>query len=92
MSTPVEALKTEQDVVKYSLSLRDVLKSLREVTVDPNLERFLRSGMPAPLVDGSRDLRNGDFTKLLNRNGALIGIGRVDTTTRTVRIKRLIKS
>jgi tRNA pseudouridine55 synthase len=92
MSTPLDALKTEQDVVKYIISLRDVLKSLREVTVDSNLERFLRNGMPIPLLDSSRDLRNGEFTKLLNGSGTLIGIGKVDTPTRTVRIKRLINS
>ena len=92
MSTPLEALKTEQDVVKYTLSLRDALKSLREVTVDSNLERFLKNGMPMPLLDGSRDLRNGEFAKLLNGNGSLIGIGKVDTPTRTIRIKRLINS
>ncbi len=90
MSTPLDALKTEQDVVKYTLPLRDVLKSLREVTVDSNLERFLRNGMPVPLLNGSRDLKNGEFAKLLNGNGALIGIGKVDTPTRTIRIKRLI--
>ena len=90
MSIPLDALKTEQDVVKYTLSLRDVLKSLREVTVDSNLERFLRNGMPVPLMDGSRDAKNGEFAKLLNGNGALIGVGKVDAPTRTIRIKRLI--
>ena len=90
MSTPLDAFKTEQDVVKYTLSLRDVLKSLREVTVDSNLERFLKNGMPVPLLDGFRDAKNGEFAKLLNGNGALIGIGKVDTPTRTIRIKRLI--
>jgi tRNA pseudouridine55 synthase len=90
MSTPLDALKTEQDVVKYTLSLRDVLKSLREVLVDHNLEKFLRNGMPIPLLDGSREMKNGEFAKLLNGNGALIGIGKVDTPTRTIRIKRLI--
>ncbi|HME46077.1 MAG TPA: hypothetical protein VKF36_23535, partial [Syntrophorhabdales bacterium] len=92
MSTSLDALKTEQDVVKYTLSLRDVLKNLREVTVDANLERFFRNGMPVPQLDSSRDLRNGEFTKLLNGNGALIGIGKVDTPTRTIRIKRLINA
>ncbi len=91
-STPLDALKTEQDVVKYTLSLRDALKNLREVTVDANLERFLKNGMPVPLLEGSRDLRNGELTKLLNGNGALIGIGKVDTPTRTIRIKRLINT
>ena len=90
MSIPLDALKTEQDVVKYTLPLRDVLKSLREVTVDSNLERFLRNGMPVPLMDGSRDAKNGEFAKLLNGNGALIGVGKVDAPTRTIRIKRLI--
>ena len=90
MSTPLEPLKTEQDVVRYIVSLRDVLKSFREVTVDSNLEKFLKAGMPVPLLDGSRDLKNGEFAKLISGNGTLIGIGKADTTTRTIRIKRLI--
>jgi tRNA pseudouridine55 synthase len=89
-STPLDALKTEQDIVKYTLSLRDVLKNIRETTVDPNMEKFLRNGMPIPLLDGARSLRGGEFTKLLNASGTLIGIGKVDTTTRTIRIKRII--
>jgi tRNA pseudouridine55 synthase len=92
MSIPLDALKTEQDVVKYTLSLRDVLKNLREVTVDSNLEKFLRNGMPVPLLEGSRDLRNGEFAKLVSGNGILIGIGKVDTPTRTIRMRRLINS
>jgi tRNA pseudouridine55 synthase len=92
MSTPIDALKTEQDVVKYTLSLRDVLKRLREVMVDSNLERFLKNGMPVPVLEGSRDLKNGEFAKLVTANGALIGIGKVDAPTRTIRIKRLINS
>ena len=47
--------------------------------VDSNLEKFLKNGMPVPLLDGSRDAKNGELAKLLNGNGALIGIGRVDT-------------
>lgn len=90
MSAPLDALKTEQDIVKYTLSLRDVLKSLRETTVDPSLEKFLRNGMPVPLLDGARNLGNGEFTKLVNASGVLIGIGKVDATTKTIRIKRLI--
>ncbi len=90
MSTSLDALKTEQDVVKYTLPLRDVLKSVREVTVDSNLEKFLRNGMPVPLLDGSRGLKNGEFAKLVSGSGALIGIGKVDAPTRTIRIKRLI--
>jgi tRNA pseudouridine55 synthase len=91
-SIPLESLKTEQDIVKYLLSLQDVLKDLRRVTIDSSLERFLRNGMPVPLLDSFRDLRNGDYTKLMNPNGALIGIGRVDAATRTIRVKRLINS
>jgi tRNA pseudouridine55 synthase len=89
-SIPLESLKTEQDIVQYLLSLQDVLKDLRKVTIDSSLERFLRNGMPVPLLDSFRDLRNGDYTKLMNPNGALIGIGKVDTATRTIRVKRLI--
>lgn len=91
-SVSLESLKTEQDIVQYLLSLQDVLKDLRKVTIDSSLERFLRNGMPVPLLDSFRDLRNGDYTKLMNPNGALIGIGRVDAATRTIRVKRLINS
>jgi len=92
MSIPLEALKTEQDVVKYLLSLRDVLRSYSEVPVDANFEKFLKNGMPVPLLDGFRDLKHGELTKLLGPKGNLIGIGRVDTATRTIRIKRLINA
>ncbi len=92
MSTPLESLKTEQDIVKYMLSLRDVLKSYREVPVDSNFEKFLKNGMPVPLLDSFRDLKHGELTKLLGTKGNLIGIGRVDAATRTIRIKRLINA
>jgi tRNA pseudouridine55 synthase len=92
MSIPLESLKTEQDVVKYMLSLRDVLKSYREVPVDSNFEKFLKNGMPVPLLDSYRDLKHGELTKLLGTRGNLIGIGRVDAATRTIRIKRLINA
>ena len=92
MSIPLEALKTEQDVVKYMLSLRDVLKSYREVPVDANFEKFLKNGMPMPLLDSFRDLKHGELTKLLGAKGNLMGVGRVDAATRTIRIKRLINA
>lgn len=92
MSIPLESLKTEQDVVKYMLSLRDVLKTYREVPVDSNFEKFLKNGMPVPLLDSYRDLKHGELTKLLSARGNLIGIGRVDAATRTIRIKRLINA
>jgi len=92
MSIPLEALKTEQDVVKYMLCLRDVLKSYREVPVDANFEKFLKNGMPMPLLDSFRDLKHGELTKLLGAKGNLMGVGRVDAATRTIRIKRLINA
>jgi hypothetical protein len=62
------------------------------VPVDSNFEKFLKNGMPVPLLDGFRDLKHGELTKLLGAKGNLIGIGRVDTATRTIRIKRLINA
>jgi len=91
-SIPLASLKTEQDIVKYLLSLQDVLKGFRKVTIDSNLERFLRNGMPVPLLDSFKEFRNGDYTKLVSPNGTLIGVGKVDAVTKTVRIKRLINS
>jgi argininosuccinate synthase len=58
--------------------------------VDSKFEKFLKNGMPVPLLGGSRDMENGELTKLMNGKGTLIGVGRVDTVTRTIRIKRLI--
>jgi len=56
------------------------------------LEKFLKNGMPLPLLGGSRDWKHGELAKLLSKNGVLLGIGAVDTDSKTIKMKRLINS
>lgn len=89
-STLLEYLHMKQDVVKYLLSLNDVLSGFTELTVEPSLENFLKNGMPIPLTGDSKDWKQDQYVKLTNTSKRLIGIGRVDTITKTVRTRRLI--
>lgn len=89
-STLLEYLHMKQDVVKYLLSLNEVLSGFRELTVEPSLEKFLKNGMPIPLLGDSKEWKHDEYVKLTNKSNKLIGIGRVDTITKTVRTKRLI--
>jgi tRNA pseudouridine55 synthase len=91
-SVVLDALTTRQDVVKYLTALDDVLPSVRRVMIEPVLEKFLKNGMPVPLLGGVKDWEDGEVAKLLNKNGDLLGIGRVDTDSKTIRMKRLINS
>jgi tRNA pseudouridine55 synthase len=91
-SISVEHLTTKQDIVEYLVPLQDVLQTARGLTIEPVLEKFLRNGMPVPLLGGSRDWKHGEIAKLLNKSGALLGIGAVDTDSKTIKMKRLINS
>jgi tRNA pseudouridine55 synthase len=90
MAVNIEHFKIEQDVLHYAMSLEKVLKSLRETVVETALEKFLKHGMPIPLAGNSKEWQNGEFIKLLNKNGNLIGVGMADTFSKTIKIKRLI--
>jgi tRNA pseudouridine55 synthase len=90
MAVGVEKFNTAEDLPQYLLSLEKVVKSLREIVVERTLERFIKHGMPIPLLHSSIDWKNGELAKLLNAEGSLIGLGAVDTVTKTVKIKRLI--
>ncbi len=91
-SVVVDYLKVKQDVVNYMITLEDVLQTFRGIVIEPVLEKFLKSGMPVPLLGGSRDWTHGELAKLINKEGTLLGIGTVDTTSRSIRMKRLINS
>jgi hypothetical protein len=58
--------------------------------VEATLETYLKNGMPIPLVGDSKGWEQDEYVKLTNKSNKLIGIGRVDTITKTVRTKRLI--
>jgi tRNA pseudouridine55 synthase len=92
MGVDIEQFKIEQDLLTYLISLEKVLKSLKETSVETALERFLKHGMPIPLLGNSKEWRNGELTKLLNKRGVLIGIGMVDAFSKTIKIKRLINN
>lgn len=89
-STLLEYLHMKQDVVKYLLPLDDVLSGFKELAVEPALENSLRNGMPIPLTGDLKQWRHDEYVKLTNKSKKLIGIGKVDTITKTVRTKRLI--
>lgn len=91
-SVMLDSLKVMQDVVRYMVVLEDVLRTTRGITIEPVLEKFLKNGMPVPLLGGSRDWKHGELAKLMTREGVLLGIGSVDGDSRTIRMKRLINS
>ncbi len=91
-SVTLDSLRTKEDVVRYLVALEDVLVTARGVTIDPVLEKFLKNGMPVPLLGGARDWKHGELARLMSRTGGLLGIGKVDTDSKTIRMKRLINS
>ncbi len=91
-SVTLDPLRTKEDVVQYLVALEDVLVTARGVTIDPVLEKFLKNGMPVPLLGGARDWKHGELARLMSRTGGLLGIGKVDTDSKTIRMKRLINS
>lgn len=92
MGVDIENIKNKEDLLKCLISLENVLQSFKEIFVEEALERFLKNGMPVPLLNNAREWKNGQFAKMLNKKGELIGIGMVDTASRTIKIKRLIKN
>ena len=79
------------DPVKPELKNR-VLLPVLGVLYGKALERFLKNGMPIPLLGSAKEWKNGETTKLINRKGVLMGIGMTDLTSKTIKIKRLINN
>ncbi len=92
MGVDIDHFKFPQDLVNYLLSLENVLQSLRGIVVEMVLERFLKNGMPIPLMGSSKEWKNGELARLVNKQGVLIGIGEADLASRTIKIKRLINN
>ncbi len=91
-SVSIDQLCTKQDLLDALIPLPEVLQTTRGLTIEPVLEKFLKNGMPLPLVGGSRDWKDGELAKLLSKSGDLLGIGAVDTGSLTIKMKRLINS
>jgi tRNA pseudouridine55 synthase len=92
MGVDIGSFKISQDLLNYLISLKKILTFLKEVVVEAPLERFLKNGMPIPLLGSAKEWKNGDLAKLLNKKGELIGIGTVDIHSRTIKVKRLINN
>jgi tRNA pseudouridine55 synthase len=91
-SVPLDYFKAKQDIVKYMIAPEDVLQTIRGVSIEPVLEKFLKNGMPVPLLGGPKDWKQGELAKIMNRDGVLLGIGSVDADAKSIRMKRLINS
>lgn len=92
MCLDLKSINFEQDLLNGLISLENVLKYLREVSVEAPLERFVKQGMPVPLPGSTSEWRNGEVTRLFNKKGMLIGIGTADTISKTIKIKRLLNN
>jgi len=90
MSTSIESFNSKEDILSSLISLENVLKSFNELSLVETLERFMKNGMPIPLLGNGREWKDGERMKLLNKKGILIGIGMTDLTSKTIKIKRLI--
>lgn len=90
MSQNIECFKIEEDLLQYLLPLERVLRSAKDIVIEPAIEKFLKHGMPIPLFGNSKDWSHNDLAKILNKNGQLIGIGGVDMISKTIKVKRLI--
>jgi tRNA pseudouridine55 synthase len=92
MGVDIEDIKDKDDLLNCLISLENVLQSFREIFVEEALERFMKNGMPIPLLNNTREWKNGQYAKMLNKKGELIGIGMVDMVSKTIKVKRLIKN
>jgi tRNA pseudouridine55 synthase len=91
-STTLDKIQSEQDILSHLVPPGQALGSLKQLTIDVTLEKFLKNGMPLPLLGSSREWVNDEYAKLVSKTGNLIAIGRIDTTTKSIRIKRLINN
>lgn len=92
MCVDIEDIKNRDDILNCLISLENVLQSFREILVEDAFERFLKNGMPIPLLSNNKDWVNGQYAKMVNKKGQLVGIGMVDMDSKTIKVKRLIKN
>ncbi|MBA4391060.1 MAG: tRNA pseudouridine(55) synthase TruB [Syntrophus sp. (in: bacteria)] len=92
MGIDIDLFNVDDDLINYLLSLENVLQSIRGVTIETALEKFLKQGMPVPITGNIKEWKDGEATRLLNKQGVLIGIGIADTASKTIKLKRLINN
>lgn len=89
-SIDIEYFKNVQDLLNYLIPLEKVMQGIPEMTIEPALERFMKHGMPIPLLGNAKGWQSGSTAKIMDKKGALIGVGMVDMTSKTLKVKRLI--
>lgn len=92
MSVSLDEIKEKVDIEKHILPVEVILPGMSTITIDMQFERFLRQGMPLPIMTNMNAPKNDEMVKLLNRSGKLIAIGITDTKTNTIKVKRLINN
>ncbi|HEX2966767.1 MAG TPA: tRNA pseudouridine(55) synthase TruB [Syntrophorhabdaceae bacterium] len=92
MGIDIDLFKSKEDLINYLLLLENVLQSVRGVTVETALEKFLKQGMPVPITGNVKEWKEGEAARLLDRKGVLIGIGLADCVSKTIKIRRLINN
>ncbi len=92
MSVSLDEIKERADMERHIIPVEDVLPGMNKVIIDIQFERFLRQGMPVPIMSDMNAPRQDEMVKLLNRSGKLIAIGMTDTKTNTIKVKRLINN
>ncbi len=92
MGIDIERFKEKEDLINYLLLLENVLQSVRSVVVESALEKFMKQGMPVPITGNTKEWKDGEAARLLDRKGVLIGIGLADCASKTIKVKRLINN
>ena len=92
MGIDIEQFKEKEDLINYLLLLENVLQSVRGVVVESALEKFMKQGMPVPIAGNTREWKDGEAARLLDKKGVLIGIGLADCASKTIKVKRLINN
>ncbi len=92
MGIDVDLFNSKEDLINYLLLLENVLQSVRGVTIETALEKFLKQGMPVPITGNVKEWKEGEAARLLDKKGTLIGIGLADCVSKTIKIRRLINN
>lgn len=92
ISVDVDTIKEKADIEKNIVSIENILPDMNRVIIDNQLERFLKQGMPVPIMTNMNVPKRDELVKIFNKDGRLIAIGMIDMKTNTIKVKRLINN
>ncbi|MCX7965603.1 MAG: tRNA pseudouridine(55) synthase TruB [Syntrophorhabdaceae bacterium] len=92
MSVGLDEIKEKADIERYIVPVEDILPGMNKIVIDTQFERFLKQGMPVPIMSSMNAPKNDEMVKLFNKSGRLIAIGMTDIKTNTIKVKRLINN